>query len=202
QSNLSLYTITALLILDTDGQRVLAKYYAPPHQEHAGQGLVADLNVGPGGPGMTGLTGTKEQKVFEKGVMEKIKRGGGDIHPLPPHLILTKTSTDLHFILVGPLSTSNELMLQLTLNAFHDAVSLLLRGQIEKRNVLEGLDLVLLAADETVDDGIILETDAAAIASRVSRPKADTTDIVINEQTLLSAYSTMKERITQRIGQL
>jgi hypothetical protein len=34
---------------------------------------------------------------------------------------------------------------------------------------------------------IILETDAAAIAARVSRPKADTTDIVINEQTLLSA---------------
>lgn len=34
---------------------------------------------------------------------------------------------------------------------------------------------------------IILETDAAAIASRVSRPKADTTDIVINEQTIMSA---------------
>lgn len=34
---------------------------------------------------------------------------------------------------------------------------------------------------------IILETDAAAIAARVSRPKADTTDIVINEQTLLNA---------------
>jgi hypothetical protein len=44
-------------------------------------------------------------------------------------------------------------MLHLTLNAFHDAVSLLLRGQIEKRNVLEALDMVLLAADETVDDG-------------------------------------------------
>jgi hypothetical protein len=39
------------------------------------------------------------------------------------------------------------------LTAFHDAVSLLLRGQVERRNVLEGLDLVLLAADETVDDG-------------------------------------------------
>ena len=34
---------------------------------------------------------------------------------------------------------------------------------------------------------IILETDAAAIAARVSRPKADTTDIVINEQTLMNA---------------
>lgn len=72
---------------------------------------------------------------------------------MPPHLILTRTTVDLHFVLVGPLATSNELMLQATLTAFHDAVSLLLRGQVEKRNVLEGLDMVLLAADETVDDG-------------------------------------------------
>ena len=79
----------------------------------------------------------------------------GEIHPLPPHLILTRTSTDLNFVLVGPLLTSNELMLQMTLTAFHDAVSLLLRGQMEKRTVLEGLDLVLLAADETVDDGSV-----------------------------------------------
>lgn len=77
----------------------------------------------------------------------------GEIHPLPPHIILTKTSIDLTFILVGPLNTSNEIMLHQTLTAFHDAVSLLLRGQIEKRNVLEGLDMVLLAADETIDDG-------------------------------------------------
>lgn len=34
---------------------------------------------------------------------------------------------------------------------------------------------------------VILETDAAAIASRVTRPKPDSTDIVINEQTLLNA---------------
>jgi len=32
-----------------------------------------------------------------------------------------------------------------------------------------------------------LETDAAAIAARVSRPRADTTDIVINEQTVRDA---------------
>jgi coatomer subunit zeta len=49
---------------------------------------------------------------------------------------------------------------------------------------------------------IIIETDAAAIASRVSRPKADTTDIVINEETLLSAYNTVKDRLQQRIAQL
>jgi hypothetical protein len=66
---------------------------------------------------------------------------------------------------------------------------------------------------------IILETDAAAIASRVSRPRADTTDIVINEETVRHAcklkslslggvtadsypVSTFKDRLQQRIGQL
>ena len=49
---------------------------------------------------------------------------------------------------------------------------------------------------------IIVETDSTTIASRVSRPRADTTEIVINEQTLLSAYQTVKEKMQQRIGQL
>lgn len=78
QSNLSLYTVTALLILDGDGQRVLAKYYAPPHQDQAGTGVPAEMNVGAGGPGMLGLTNLKEQKAFEKSVMDKIRRGGGE----------------------------------------------------------------------------------------------------------------------------
>ncbi|TYJ54156.1 hypothetical protein B9479_005167 [Cryptococcus floricola] len=200
-SNLSLYTVTALLILDSDGQRVLAKYYQPPHQQAQGQGVVVDLGVGQGGPGMGGLGGAKEQKVFERGIWEKIRRGGGEIHPLPPHLLLTRQIVDLTFIIIGPLSTSNELMLFSTLNAFVDSVNLLLRGSVEKRNVLESLDLVMLAADETVDDGVILETDAAAIASRVSRPRPDTTDIVINEQTLMSAYTSIRDRVSQKIQQ-
>ena len=47
---------------------------------------------------------------------------------------------------------------------------------------------------------IIVETDSTTIASRVSRPKADTTEIVINEQTIMNAYQTMKEKMTQRIA--
>lgn len=214
QANLSLYAITALLILDADGHRILAKYYSPPHAApEAGHAPAASVNgQHPGGArlGPPGLSTLKEQKAFEKSVHEKTKRGGGEIHPLPPHLLLTKPSTDLSFHIVGPLATSNELMLQAALTAFHDAVSLLLRGQVEKRSVLEGLDMVVLAADELCDDGwararhythvdtradargastrsIILETDSTAIASRVSRPRADTTDIVINEQTILNA---------------
>jgi len=79
---------------------------------------------------------------------------------------------------------------------------MLLRNTLEKRGVLENLDLVLLCLDETIDDGIIVDTDAAAIASRVSRPKPDTTEIIINEQTIMNAYQTVKEKMQQRIGQL
>ncbi|GHJ86941.1 hypothetical protein NliqN6_3343 [Naganishia liquefaciens] len=196
-ANLSLYTVTALLILDSEGQRVLAKYYNPPHPapgQHTG-----GIGTGEG----SGLSTLKEQKAFEKSVHEKTKRGGAsEVHPLPPHVVISRTSTDLNFHIIGPLATSNEPMLSLALTAFHDAVSMLLRGQVEKRAVLEGLDMVLLAADECIDDGIILETDGTAIASRVSRPKADASDIVINEQTIMNAYSSLKEQMVRRIGQL
>lgn len=44
-------------------------------------------------------------------------------------------------------------MLSAALQAFFDAVSMLLRNQVEKRSVLENLDMVLLCLDETIDDG-------------------------------------------------
>jgi hypothetical protein len=46
-------------------------------------------------------------------------------------------------------------MLQSALVAWFEAVSLLLRNQVEKRAILENLDLVLLALDETIDDGCV-----------------------------------------------
>lgn len=143
------------------------------------------------------------------------------------HLAVYKHSLDviLYFI-AGP--TENELMISLALNSLTDSLTMLLRNSLEKRGILENLDLVLLCLDETIDDGcgnvlllpyrlltkpcppffisfrIIVDTDAAAVASRVTRPRADS-DIVglnINEQTLMSAYLTVREKVQQRIGQL
>lgn len=56
--------------------------------------------------------------------------------------------------MIGP-EGENELMLQGVLTAFYDAVSLLLRHQVEKRAILENLDLVVLALDETIDNGCV-----------------------------------------------
>lgn len=79
----------------------------------------------------------------------------GDIILYESHLVLYKHSLDLIFYLIGP-ATENELMLNTALQAFFDAVSLLLRNQIEKRSVLENLDMVLLCLDETIDDGFVI----------------------------------------------
>jgi len=186
-TNLTLYTTSAFIVLDTDGNRVLAKYYKPKNAPLTS----TDSKV---------LATLKDQRVFEKGLWEKTKKLGGEIILYDSHLAVYKHSLDLIFYILGP-STENELMLHTALTAFFDAASLLLRNQIEKRSVLENLDMVLLCLDETIDDGIIIETDSTTIASRVSRPRADTTEIVINEQTILSAYQTVKEKMAQRMGQ-
>jgi hypothetical protein len=67
-----------LLILDGDGQRVVAKYYNPPHQQDGVQNIAAELGAGAGGPGSSGLKSLKEQKAFEKSIWEKTRRGGGE----------------------------------------------------------------------------------------------------------------------------
>ncbi|TFL02812.1 coatomer protein [Pterulicium gracile] len=185
-TNLSLYSINAFVILDSEGNRVLAKYYRPKsHPQADSQGLIT----------------LKEQRAFEKGLYAKTKKAGGEIILYDSHLAVYKHSLDLIlYFISGP--DENELMLSAALNALVDALQMLLRNQVEKRGVLENLDLVVLCLDETVDDGIIVDTDSSAIASRVSRPRPDTTEIVINEQTIMNAYQTVKEKMQQRMAQM
>jgi len=76
----------------------------------------------------------------------------GDIILYDGHLVVYKHSLDLIiYFIAGP--SENELMLSTALNSLIDALSMLLKNQLEKRGVLESLDLVLLCLDETVDDG-------------------------------------------------
>ena len=63
-----------------------------------------------------------------------------------------KHSLDLIiYIVAGP--SENELMIYTALTSLTDALTMLLRNNLEKRAVLENLDLVLLCLDETIDDG-------------------------------------------------
>ncbi|KAH0828976.1 hypothetical protein J3R83DRAFT_2408 [Lanmaoa asiatica] len=169
--NLSLYSVNAFIILDSEGHRVLAKYYRPKGHHND------SLNP-------------KDQRTFEKGLWQKTKKPGGDVILFDGHLAVFRHSLDLIFYVIGG-PTENEIMLYSVLTALFDALSLLLRNQVEKARPR----LIPVYS-------IIVETDSTTIASRVSRPKADTTEIVINEQTLMSAYQTVREKVQQRIQQL
>lgn len=59
---------------------------------------------------------------------------------------------DLMFYVVGD-DDENEIVLFTVLTALTDALSILLRGAVDKRSVLENLDLLLLSIDEVVDGG-------------------------------------------------
>jgi coatomer subunit zeta len=69
--NLSLYAVNAFIVLDTDGHRVLAKYYSPKGRTQLGE---PDPNKG--------LTNLKEQRAFEKGLFAKTKKSGGALRVL------------------------------------------------------------------------------------------------------------------------
>lgn len=128
--NLSLYSIKAVILLDAEGNRVLAKYY--------------------GGENST----LKQQKQFEKGLFDKTKRAQGEslvwmfesrMRSILKHgnvfcfigevilydnqVVLYRSNIDIFFYVVGSME-ENELILLSMLNAFYDAVSTLLRYSI------------------------------------------------------------------------
>ena len=82
------------------------------------------------------------------------RRITGDIILYDGRLAVYKHSLDLIFYLIAN-QDENELMISTALSAFSDAVHMLLRNQVEKRAVLENLDLVLLCLDETIDEGCV-----------------------------------------------
>lgn len=78
----------------------------------------------------------------------------GDVIIYDSHLVLYRQTLDLMFYIVST-PNENELMLSAGFTAFYDAISLLFRNQIEKRVLLDNLDVLLLALDETFDDGYV-----------------------------------------------
>ncbi|GFZ11737.1 SNARE-like superfamily protein [Actinidia rufa] len=68
------------------------------------------------------------------------------------NIVVYKFIQDLHFFITGG-DDENEIILATVLQGFVDAVSLLLRNNVDKMEALENLDLILLCLDEIVDGG-------------------------------------------------
>ncbi|KAL7902215.1 clathrin adaptor complex [Trichoderma sp. SZMC 28014] len=162
---MTLFAVQAVLILGTeDGSRIFTKYYSPPHAAPTGSASI------PAHP----YTDLKAQKAFEKGLIDKTAKQTGDIILYDNRIVLYKMESDVMLYVVGA-ADENEILLYNTVLALRDSLHLLFKQSVDKRTIVENYDLVSLAIDEIVDDGIILETDPTIIVQRVSR--APTQDV-------------------------
>ncbi|KAG0466531.1 hypothetical protein HPP92_018111 [Vanilla planifolia] len=145
-------SVKNILLLDSEGKRVAVKYYADDWPTHAAK-LAFEKSVF-----------TKTQKINA--------RTEAEIAMFDGYIVVYKFIQDLHFFVTGG-DNENELILATVLQGFFDAVGLILRNNVDKRTALENLDLILLCLDEIVDGGIILETEANAIAGKTSSDGMD-----------------------------
>ncbi|NXW45694.1 COPZ1 protein, partial [Nyctiprogne leucopyga] len=165
----SLYTVKALLILDSLGQRLLAKYYDGTFPT------------------------AKEQAAFERNIFNQTHREGGEVACLEGLTVVYRSSVDLFFYVVGGCQ-ENELMLSAVLACLLDALGHLLRvpaphagpgvmsgsgcsdishpltrrKEVEKCWLLDNMEGTFLVVDEIVDRGVILESDPQQVIQRLS----------------------------------
>ncbi|KAL9660052.1 hypothetical protein QQ045_024862 [Rhodiola kirilowii] len=170
-------TVKNILLLDSEGGRVAVKYYSDDWPTNCAK------------------------LAFEKSVFTKTQktnaRSEAEITMLENNIIVYKFVQDLHFFVTGG-DDENELILSTVLQGFFDAVALLLRNNVDKREALENLDLILLCLDEIVDGGMILETDANVIVGKVATNNLDSAGS-LSEQTITQALATAREQFTRSL---
>ncbi|KAK2351963.1 SNARE superfamily protein [Trifolium repens] len=170
-------SIKNILLLDSEGKRVAVKYFSDDWPTNS------------------------SKLAFEKFVFTKTlktnARTEAEITLLENNIIIYKFAQDLHFFVTGS-DDENEIVLASVLQGFFDAVTLLLRNNVDKREALENLDLILLCLDEIVDGGMILETNGPLIAEKVTSHTIDA-DSPLSEQTLTQAWATAREHLTRTL---
>lgn len=181
---LSLYSVQAVLILDGQGERVFSKYYVAPH------GGVED-----------NVFDVKKQRKFEKELFAKTHKQDSEILLFDDHLVLYKEYIDVTLCLVASLE-ENEIVLQQVFSAFKGSLDLILNSGIDKKNIQENYDMVVLAIDEMIDNCVVLETDPSTIAARVSKPPKNDTQLTLDlDKGLLGAWGFAKSKLQERLQQ-
>lgn len=91
--NLTLFSVNAILILATDDStRILAKYYTAPH---APVGTPAGSTTH---PGSNPYPSVKEQKAFEKGLLEKTVKQTTDVILYDNKVVVYKQESDVMIV--------------------------------------------------------------------------------------------------------
>merc|ERR1711934_893212 len=171
--------VKAMIMLDSEGKRITVKYYT---KEWA--------------------SSVKEQSNFERSLFVKTARtnarGEAEIIMFDNFVVVYKFVSDVYYYVVAEVE-ENEIVMAQVLQALCESTNILLRNSADKKTVLENLDLVLIAMDEIIDGGIIFETDANQVASRVTMRGKDDGFGNLSDQTLSQAFASAKEQFSKHM---
>lgn len=123
-TNMTLFSVNAILILSTDDRsRILTKYYSQPHTSHpsAAAGAMSSSAVGSNPYGSV-----KEQKAFEKGLLDKTNKQSGDVILYDGRVVMYKMEGDVMLYVVGG-GDENEILLFGVVLALRDSLAILLK---------------------------------------------------------------------------
>ncbi|KAJ8610674.1 hypothetical protein CTAYLR_005648 [Chrysophaeum taylorii] len=172
-------TVLGVLILDSEGNRIIAKYYKGFMSGAADQAKF-------------------EQKLFKKTKNNTSTRSDADVILLDNMIVIFRCGSDTRFYVIGS-QDENEIILDTVLSGLFTALNTLLRGQMEGRNMLDNLETVMLAVDELVDGGIILEIDPQSIVNRVLM-RSDDTSQPLADMSMSQAIATAKDQLFKSMG--
>jgi hypothetical protein len=175
--------VLAVIIMDADGNRLVAKYYP----------------VAAGGRTFqAGGETAYEKKLFKKTKHNHAAAVDSDAVMLDGCVAIFRARGDTFLYVVGA-GHENELLLDTVLEGLFVALTILLDGSIESRYVLSNLDIVMLAVDELVDQGKILEVEPKTIANRVLMRGVDGTT-TITDMSIQDAMKVAQEQLIKSMS--
>ena len=171
-------SVKAVVVLDGNGKRLHAKYYAPE------------------------LAAAAKQAALEQKLMQKKKDAGSgqmdaNVVLLDGTVSVFRTGHDGTGVFVVGSANENELVLAAVVDGLFEAICLLLPGSVDKRTILENLEYLFLLVDELVDGGIILEKDPRALASRVLMKGSSGAETPAAELTIGQAMGVVREQLSK-----
>ncbi|CAE8607042.1 unnamed protein product [Polarella glacialis] len=178
--------ILALLVLDTDGQRLAVKYCSLARKE-----------IWPS---------VKLQIAFEKRVINKLPkpsatRSDVDVAVIDDYTVIFQACNDVVVCAVAAFS-ENELVVMQLVEGIYNSMSSCCQGGgflssgLSKQLVLDNLADALFILDEVTDDGMIMETDEEKISARVKMiDETEVTQSAQAEQMFQKATQSAKQKL-------
>lgn len=172
--------IKGIVILDNEGSRIFSKYF----DSHFSRKPAVQQDF--------------EKLIFAKTSKSTFARNEIDILLVEEihSIVLYRFEADVHFFVVGS-RDENEALLAAVLSGLVEALLSLFQDQFDKRTLLEHFDALVVAVDEVVDEGIVMETDPHIITNRVILQAGDQDDGSRDDRRSSSSSSTGELTLAQ-----